>query len=478
MNELPSLGAKLKRDLALLEIPKQNWVNPIFTENKKKVIDVVIVGAGMCGLAAAFALQKVGITNFKILDSNTAGQEGPWITYARMETLRSPKHLSGPALGVPSLTFQAWFEAQWGRIRWNELEKIPRPMWMDYLIWYRTVLALPVENESHVNKIKPKPYGFDLTVGSVSNIKIIPARHIVLATGREGMARPRVPKALIQFVGPQCYHSSETINFKEFREKEVVIIGFSASALDNAAEALEHGAKKVRIVARSAEIPRINKMKHTNYPGFTYGFPKLSADTRLKLLSYVFRYRVAPPRDSVLRVFRNPNVELILNAELVSVRKKRNNFLLELTNQTIHANQIIYCTGFTINIQTPKELKLFSHQIKTFRDTSTLEGDHYIQELLDLPDLGPCFEFKEKKLGTASFLSTLHNFTFAATATHGNVSGDIPCISEGAIRLAEGIASQIFITDFETHLHELHNYEDPELNGDEITGKQKWKPNI
>ena len=173
MNELPSLGAKLKRDLALLEIPKQNWVNPIFTENKKKVIDVVIVGAGMCGLAAAFALQKVGITNFKILDSNTAGQEGPWITYARMETLRSPKHLSGPALGVPSLTFQAWFEAQWGRIRWNELEKIPRPMWMDYLIWYRTVLALPVENESHVNKIKPKPYGFDLTVGSVSNIKII-----------------------------------------------------------------------------------------------------------------------------------------------------------------------------------------------------------------------------------------------------------------------------------------------------------------
>ena len=107
MNELPSLGAKLKRDLALLEIPKQNWVNPIFTENKKKVIDVVIVGAGMCGLAAAFALQKVGITNFKILDSNTAGQEGPWITYARMETLRSPKHLSGPALGVPSLTFQA-----------------------------------------------------------------------------------------------------------------------------------------------------------------------------------------------------------------------------------------------------------------------------------------------------------------------------------------------------------------------------------
>ena len=32
------------------------------------------------------------------------------MTYARMETLRSPKQLVGPAYGMASLTFRAWHE--------------------------------------------------------------------------------------------------------------------------------------------------------------------------------------------------------------------------------------------------------------------------------------------------------------------------------------------------------------------------------
>lgn len=34
------------------------------------------------------------------------GREGPWTTYARMVTLRTPKHLTGLDYGMPSLTFQ------------------------------------------------------------------------------------------------------------------------------------------------------------------------------------------------------------------------------------------------------------------------------------------------------------------------------------------------------------------------------------
>ena len=58
-----------------------------------------------------------------------------------METLRSPKQLLGPAYGMASLTFQAWFTAQFGDEAWEELFRIPRPMWMDYLHWYRGVLT-------------------------------------------------------------------------------------------------------------------------------------------------------------------------------------------------------------------------------------------------------------------------------------------------------------------------------------------------
>ena len=118
--------------------------------------DVVVIGGGMCGLVASFALHNAGIRNIRIFDRGPRGFEGPWVTYARMETLRSPKQLTGPAYGMASLTFRAWFTAQFGEAAWEALDKIPRPMWMDYLRWYRQVLDLPVENEVEVLRIVPE----------------------------------------------------------------------------------------------------------------------------------------------------------------------------------------------------------------------------------------------------------------------------------------------------------------------------------
>ena len=90
----------------------------------------------MAGLALAAALVQRGVS-VVAYDEAPAGLEGPWATTARMETLRSPKQLAGPALGIPSLTFRAWFEAQFGEVAWESLDKIPRLQWMDYLRWYR-----------------------------------------------------------------------------------------------------------------------------------------------------------------------------------------------------------------------------------------------------------------------------------------------------------------------------------------------------
>ena len=57
------------------------------------------------------------------------GKEGPWMTYARMVTLRTPKHLTGLDYGMPSLTFQSYYEARFGKDAWAELDKIPKEMW-------------------------------------------------------------------------------------------------------------------------------------------------------------------------------------------------------------------------------------------------------------------------------------------------------------------------------------------------------------
>ena len=187
---LPALEARLRQDLDYLELPAKPWV-PRRQIEGRPVVDVVVIGAGMSGLAIAASLRLLGIDNIRVLDRAPAGQEGPWVTFARMETLRSPKTLAGPAIGLPSLTFRAWFEAQHGAAGWEALGKIPRGQWMDYLGWYRRVMAVPVENGVAVSLLRPRA---DELVAVETEAGEILARRVVLASGRDGMGGPFVPE--------------------------------------------------------------------------------------------------------------------------------------------------------------------------------------------------------------------------------------------------------------------------------------------
>ncbi|MDP3417032.1 FAD/NAD(P)-binding protein, partial [Falsiroseomonas sp.] len=147
---LDQLESRLRQDLATLNLPPANWVPP----RPDGALDVLVLGGGMLGLSASFALTRLGITHHRVLEAAPAGREGPWVTYARMQTLRSPKHLVGPAQDIPSLTFRAWYTAQHGEPGWQALGKIPRAMWQDYLVWLRRVLALPVTNGVTATRIR------------------------------------------------------------------------------------------------------------------------------------------------------------------------------------------------------------------------------------------------------------------------------------------------------------------------------------
>ena len=51
--------------------------------------------------------------------------------------------------------------------------------------------------------------------------------------------------------------------------------------------------------------------------------------------------------------------------------------------------------------------------------------------------------------------------------SHGPISGDIPAISIGAERVANGVASALFAEDYERTWRRMAGWSNPELRGDE-----------
>lgn len=468
---LAELAARVRQDLAHLCLPPANWVVPRAPVDGRPVHDVVVIGGGMCGLVASFALRNAGIRNVRIFDRALEGLEGPWLTYARMETLRSPKQLVGPAYGMASLTFRAWFTAQYGEAAWDALDKIPRPMWMDYLRWYRRVLDLPVENEVEVVRIAPEAGLLRLDLaGRRRSEDAVLARRVVMATGRDGTGRPNIPE-FVDGLPRSCWaHSSDAIDFAALKGKRVVVVGVGASAVDNAAEALEAGAAEVRHLARRREMPTINKLMGIGSFGFTAGFPDLDDAWRWRIMRYSFETQTPPPRGSTLRVSRHPNAYFHFDAGIGSVDFADGELAITTTSgKTLAADFLILGTGFIVDPIARTELDGYADRIALWRDRYRPPPGLAHAQLGAFPYLADDFGFMERVPGEAPWLSRIHCFNYGASVSLGKTSGDIPGISEGAAWLARALAAKFYAEDIEQHWQRLLDYATPELKGDEWT---------
>ena len=460
---LPALEARLRQDLDYLELPAKAWV-PRRQAEGVPVVDVVIIGAGMSGLAIAASLRLLGIDNIRVLDRAPAGQEGPWVTFARMETLRSPKGLAGPALGLPSLTFRAWFEAQHGAAAWEALGKIPRGQWMDYLGWYRRVMAVPVENGVAVSLLRPRA---DELVGVETSAGEILARRVVLASGRDGMGGPFVPEIARGIDRRFWAHTRDEIDFAALRGRRVGVVGAGASAMDNAATALEAGAVSLELFVRRAALPRVNKFTGIGSPGVVHGFAALPDDWKWRFLHHVLGAQTPPPRDSTLRVSRHPGARLHLSSPILGLAERDRALRVETPKGAFELDFLIFGTGFGVDATLRPELRLVAPQIRRWGDRFTPRPGQEQAELAASPDLASDLSFQERIPGACPALARIHCFTYPATLSHGKLTGDIPAVSAGARRLALAITRDFFVADREAHFATLEAFATPELQGDE-----------
>ncbi|MGJ7581092.1 NAD(P)-binding domain-containing protein [Variovorax sp. RHLX14] len=467
---LATLEARLKQDFQWLGLPAKRWV-PVSPNSD--VLDVAIVGGGMAGMALAAALRNLGV-QAPVFDRAREGFEGPWATTARMETLRSPKELTGPALGFAALTFRAWFESQFGLAAWNALDKIPRLQWADYLRWYRRVLALDVRNRQRVLAIHPQADGTVRLALADDTRDGVPyevfARHVVLATGRDGLGGPWVPDWAADIPRDRWAHSADDWNAAALSGKRVVVIGGGASAMDSAATALEAGAARVDLLIRRAELPLVNKGKGAGNPGIAHGFSSLPDAWKWRFRHYINVQQVPPPHGSTLRVSRHANAHFHLGAPVRSVAVRDDGALrIDTAKGALATDFVIFCTGFRPDWSQRPEFDGFASRVRLWQDRFTPEPGQEDGELDRSPDLGPLFEFQEKTPGACPGLSRIHCFCYPSALSHGAVAGDIPQISDGARRLAQGLAGELFVEDAPLHFAAMERYAEPELFGDEWT---------
>lgn len=464
---LVELEARFARDLELLVMPpNKDWLEPRVHPEYGEVLDVAVIGAGMSGLSAAFALKCLAIRSVRMFDRSPAGFEGPWATFARMQTLRSPPELSGPAFGFSTLTFRAWFEAQYGLAAWKKVHRIPRLQWMDYLRWYRRMIDVPVENDTALIDLDGDGEFVLLTLRSPSGVRKVAARRVVLANGREGLGGAYVPEMFRGLDKRFVKHSIEDIDFDALRGKTVGVIGAGASAVDNSAEALEHGARRVAMMIRRRDMPRINKGMGVGSAGFWVGFHALTHEQKWSIVNYIDEVAVPAPRDSTLRASRHKNFSLFANCSPLGIEIKDNRVLLDTTRGKLAFDFLILATGLTVDWSQRPEFASLKPHITLWRDRFTPEGHpDYAQG--EHPFVGPNLEFLERAPGTAPWVERIHCFTFPAYMSHGPVSGDIPAISVGAERVATGVAAKLFAEDYDRTWRRMVGWTNPELRGDE-----------
>ncbi|RTL61444.1 MAG: NAD(P)/FAD-dependent oxidoreductase [Hyphomicrobiales bacterium] len=460
---LADLARRIHDDLEAIAHPRAAWLTPRTSPQGGQAFDVVIVGAGQSGLVTAFALMRSEVRNILVLDKAPRDREGPWRTYARMRTLRSPKDFTGPDLDIPSLTYQAYHEARFGREAWQQLDLIPKDLWADYLIWYRDVLGLPVANERDVVDIRPEGDLLALTVARPDGAQeTVFARKVVLATGQEGLGDWALPAPLAGLPAPLRAVTSDPIDFGSLAGKTVAVVGAGASAFDNAATALEAGATRVLLLCRREEPQVIQPYRWLTFRGFLRHLCDLDDAWRWRFMQKILDLREGFPQATFDRCARHHNFELVRNARLVGAREVDGRVHLQTTAGEIVADFVIAATGIEMDFSVRPELARFAGNIATWGDRYTPPPEERDDRLACFPYLADDYALTEKVPGETPWLRNIHLFSIASTMSFGPSGSSINAMTTAVPKLVYGLTRGLFREDAESHWRALQAYDVPQ----------------
>lgn len=452
--------ARVAHDLACLGHGKPSWVT-----ERPGTHDVIIVGGGQSGLGAAFALQRERVSNILVLDENAAGFEGPWETYARMITLRTPKDLISIDLGIPSLTFRQFWEAQHGPEGWARIDKIARQDWMAYLRWYRRLLELPVVNETKVTLVEPLEDGTHKVhvTGPGAPADTLRARKVILATGIQGGGEWHTPDLVKSLPRHRYAHTSEPIDYARFAGQRIGILGAGASSFDNAQHALAEGVAEAHVFVRRAALPQVNPIRFMEQAGLIGRYADLEDEAKYRFMASFFA-RVQPPtNDTFGRAAAWPGFRLHLGAPWSSVEETPEGVAVTTPQGRFLFDFLVLSTGLVTDPQLRPELRLVAGDIVRWGERYSAPAE-LANPLIDAhPYVGPGFELQGRDAGGAARLYGLFAFNYSGLISLGLSASALSGLRYALPRLAQAVAGQLFRDDQEPMLAAFEAYDEPEF---------------
>lgn len=328
------------------------------------MIDVLVIGAGPYGLAAARAARAKGLT------VEVFGRPlGFWREHMPAGMLlRSGPDWHMDPLG--ELTFEAFVE--------DPPDPIPLELFLEYGAWFQEQAQIEVV-EDEVTRLEP---GWEAWTASGRHLK---ARTVVAAPGVAYFTR-RPEWA------PDGAHTCDLVGFAELSGAHVLIVGGRQSAYEWAALIHEAGAAEVHVVHRH-EQPRFEPVSwrfvdaHIDQtlarPGWWRTLPQADRDAIARRFWEVGRLTLEPwlaPRIQAVHVHAN--------AEVVSATAGA----VDLSDGThVPFDRIVFATGYEADLSRvpylpPLEPGLDEHM------QSSLAG-LYLPGFIATQDFGPFFGF-------------------------------------------------------------------------------------
>jgi cation diffusion facilitator CzcD-associated flavoprotein CzcO len=261
----------------------------------------------------------------------------------------------------------------------------------------------------------------------------------------------------------RVFHAADDIDFSGWHGKRVGVLGVGASAFDNAACALEAGAREVLMFARRRFLPQVNKSKGASFPGFQHGFAALDDERRWRFMTYIFDEQAPPPHESVLRCERHPGFTIRFAEAWTDLSVDSGGVTVTTACQRHRFDAVILATGFDVDLARRPELSAFGDAILLWGDRRPEADVAAAPEAARFPYLGDGFELQARQPNAAPRLADIHVFNWGCTMSHGPLAGDIPGLGIGAARLAQAIVRDLFVADADRHLEALAAHDEPEL---------------